>query len=195
MVEAVAPLADLGDIHRADAEQLLRKPEIGARLLVRGIDLQQDDVLGILLAHDRLAEQPVVARIEQGVESWIDAVGFSVALGHHRLVAVERREALDLDELGFQVGAEPEIGLHEHRYRRFVGHAVSFGDGGARLLPVLRIGDQLLHHLPAIPGHSGDQVRRQETRCLAMPELRRLPGAVLEQLEEAGVARPPSSSG
>ncbi len=62
----VALLHDAADVDRAHAILLLGQQEIVARLLVRGIDLEQHHVLGIVFAHDGRAQQRVVFAVHRG---------------------------------------------------------------------------------------------------------------------------------
>jgi hypothetical protein len=54
--EAVALLAEFGDVYRGDVELVFVDVEIGQRFLVSGIDFEEDYVFGIVVADDDVAQ-------------------------------------------------------------------------------------------------------------------------------------------
>ena len=101
--ETIALLAQRPHVDRAHAEEALGDEEIAQRLLAGGLDFEQDHVGRIVVAHDSAAQQAVIlvhvqtARLR--VERGVDAVSVAIAFGHHRLIRIERREALNFDQL------------------------------------------------------------------------------------------------
>ena len=152
----------------------LRDEEVWQCLLMLGIDLHQDHVLRIVPADNQLAHQCAVgtvietAQVDAQVRTQTKAV--DVLLRRHRLVSVERRKGLQLDELGFQpafaVANQSEVHLHKHRSRRFVGNVVFRRDRLVGNAQILRAGQQLHDQLPAVLRHLLEQCLRYEDRCL-----------------------------
>jgi hypothetical protein len=96
-----------------------------------GVDLHQDHVFGIAVAHDRFAQQsPVVAAGQKVTEARVQRVHLAIGFGDDGLIGVERRESLDFHQLRLQILVDPKINLNEQRMRRFVRNAVFGGDGG-----------------------------------------------------------------
>jgi hypothetical protein len=66
--EAIALLAEFGDVDGGDVEPVLVDAEVGESLLVVRIDLEEDDVFGVVVADDDLAEELPVALLGETAE-------------------------------------------------------------------------------------------------------------------------------
>ena len=110
--ELAAALLDLRRVDGLDAPELLGEREVDRGLLVRRIEVEQDDFLGREAREDRVADDALVAG---GVEAGEEAAEL-VALGAEArellalrdLEGVERGEGLELDQLrGGLAGRSP----------------------------------------------------------------------------------------
>jgi len=132
VVEAVALLAELGDVDGGDTELVFVDVEVGESLLVVGVDLEEDYVFGGVIAEDDLMEELPVSLLgvvaEMPLQAGIEAVGFDVLRGEEILVAEDGGEGLHLDELRLQgaveVADEAEVDGHEVGDWIVVGNAI-----------------------------------------------------------------------
>src|SRR5262249_11163913 len=131
--EAPTLAYEIGRAYGVDTEQLLRRDEVGVRLLRRRIEIEQDDGLRLLTGEDRVpnlrdegvaidaAEIDRPAMIEAGDRA--EQVGEDLRLDDHQ--AVERREGLQLDDFALElaVGAahDGKIDLRAVRERIHAG--------------------------------------------------------------------------
>src|SRR5580704_4073947 len=115
---------------------------------MRRVDLHQYDVFGIVIGNDELPQQsPVGVVIETAqIESQLrrEPVRLQVLVGGGRLVSVEGREGLQLDELWLKLAAwvahQPKVYLDEHWQRRLIRDVVLGGDrrvGGAAVIGIV----------------------------------------------------------
>ena len=125
------PAALLLDLRRADgldAEELLRGREVDIRLLGLGVEVEEDDVLGVVRADDGAAEEVDEATARQPREVGAEPGGrkprdsferFVPGVGLHHLERRERGEALKLDQLRRQgavrAGDDRQVDLREGR--------------------------------------------------------------------------------
>jgi hypothetical protein len=123
----------------------------------------------------------------QRVQRIRNAVRVAIGLRHRGLISVQSGEALNLHQLRLQVRIESEIVLHEQRMRIFVRHAIGGWNRRPRFAIVSRVGEQLFHHLPAVPRHLPDQAGGQKHRRFAVTEADRLAGTLFQQRKESRV--------
>jgi len=101
--EAVATLDEGCDVDGGDAESVFVDVEVGEGLLVRGVDLEEDYVLGGVVVEDDFTEKlPVGLLVEvakMAGERGIEVVGFDVLAGEDVLITEDGGEGLELDEL------------------------------------------------------------------------------------------------
>ena len=101
----------------------------------------------------------------------VESVHVDVGAREHGLKGIERREGLQLDQLGLKlaggVADEPEIHLHKHRPRRFVGYVELGRDGSVGALAVIGILDELADERFTIFAHALDHGLRKEGRRFA----------------------------
>src|ERR1700678_2212024 len=88
--EAVALLAELGDIYRGDVEFVLVDVEVGKSFLVFGVDFEEDYVLGVMVSDDDFAEELPVGLFGESAEmllkAGIEVVGFDVLAGEEIMI-------------------------------------------------------------------------------------------------------------
>ena len=108
-----------------------------------------------------------------------------------RLKGVERREALNLNQLWIELTGlrfyQAEVSLHKQRVLRFVRYAVFLRDGGFRGAIVSRIRSQLPVQLNPILSHPVEQFRGEEDRRLAAAEVNVDAANGIERSQKAGV--------
>jgi hypothetical protein len=149
--EAVALLAEFGDVDGGDVELVLVDVEVREGLLVVGVDLEEDYVFGVVVADDDFAEELPVGLLGKVAEILlqigIEVEGFDVLACEDVLVAEDGGECLELDEFWAEgsvgVADQSEIDGHEVRMAILVGNAVWLGDGSARGLHVSGVVEEL----------------------------------------------------
>ncbi len=132
--------------------------------LMQRIDLHQDHVLGIMFADNGPPQQFLVAlpiqSAQQIFQVRIQTENFSVRLRQHRLICVERREALQFNQFGLQlaglVAHQSEIHLNKKRIRGFPRNFELIRNRGRRGLAVLDA-VELLNQFLAVLRHLVDQ--------------------------------------
>ena len=96
--EAVALFAQPGNVDGGNVELVLVDVEVGAGLLLVGVDLDEHYVLGVVVADDDLAEELPVAFVveaaEMNLQAPVEVVGFDVLVREDILITEDRREGL-----------------------------------------------------------------------------------------------------
>jgi hypothetical protein len=155
--EAIAAFDEGGDVDGGDAELVLIDVEVGEGLLVGGVDLEEDYVLGCVIVEDDLREElPVglfVEATEVPGERGVEVVGFDVLAAEDVLIAEDGGEGLEFDELWTEgavgVANEAEVHGHEVGLGVLVGHAVLRGDALLGGLQVGGVVEELMGELGA----------------------------------------------
>lgn len=165
---------EVSDVDDGDAEAIGGDVKVGQRLLVRWIDIDEDDGLGIVAGDDGAGEElPVrglVEASEEVVEGWIEAEGGSVAFAGGELKSEDRGEGLHLDqargERAISIADQAKVGGEEVRVSVLVGGAPAFGDGGEGAREVSGIVDETKGEFGADAGHVIEQGLREEAGSL-----------------------------
>ncbi len=127
--QMAAPLLDVTRADGADAQRAFHDREVAAGLLELGIDFQENDLLGIAIAHDHFPQavdvgDPVQAGEVRG-HTLGDVEALTKAAVEEPLEAVERRKALQLDETGDDLSGfiqgQREVDLKEDGMRGLAG--------------------------------------------------------------------------
>ncbi len=168
--QAFAPFLQLENIDDCDPEIALRKQKVAERLLLLRIYLQQNHIFRIVPADDQFPHQLliriVVVAAEIDPEVFRQSKRANIFLCQDRLVPVEGREGLQLDQPGLElalcVAHQAKVDLQEHRTRRLVGDVILRGDGDVGRAAVFRIVHQLQNQVPAILRHLVEQRFRKE---------------------------------
>ena len=105
----------------------------------------------------------------------------------HGLVSIERREALQFNQLGLQfagrVAHQPKIHLHKEGVGSFARNFELLWNGRGRDFAVIDA-VQLLDQFLAVLAHLIEKRLGQEARRLADPKLDRRPAALFQKLEQ-----------
>ena len=140
---------------RLDAQQFLGQQKIGKSFLMQRVNFHQNDMGGIMIGDNGAPQQLLVAlpiqSAQQILQIRVQAKNFPIGLREHGLVGVERREALELDQLGLKLAGlvphQPKIHLHEQRVRRLARNSELIWNGGGgsfAVVDAVELLDQLL---------------------------------------------------
>ena len=186
-VELIACLADVTDVGDADASRFRGQQKIGERFLVVGVDFEQDDVFGCVVAQDgALEESLVVALFCNG-----QVVDIAIGVFEDGLVGVERGKGLYFHQfrgdLAGVVANQSEVRLDEHGLFGFVLYAESRRDLAPGRVQTGFVLYQLMDEFRARFLHRFDEWGGEETRCFADAEFDVRPAAQIEAGDERPV--------
>src|SRR5437762_146209 len=128
----------IADVDGLNGAYFLGQKKIGQRLLIIGIDFQQNDILGFVLAYNRAPQQTMIffeiQVAKENLQIFSQRVGLLVFLRERGLIGVERGKSLQLDQAWLRIAAgiahQSEIYGDKQRIALFAGCAKFGGNGG-----------------------------------------------------------------
>ena len=165
---------EVGDVDDANAEAVGGDVEVREGFLVRGIDVDEDDGLGIVAGDDGAVEEVpeggCVLAAEEVLERGVEGEGGAIGLAGCELKSEDGGEGLHFDETrGEGAGGftdEAEVGGEEVRVRGLAGCAPGFRDGGEGAREVGRVVDEAEGEVNAGAGHFVEERLGEEAGSL-----------------------------